>query len=150
MKYEAFRKMHGHMKGLLRLDGEKVETRFQSQPEIDGEAVLRWLDTVEAQITTGNPLVPQEEAERRAEICAGCPKNGRVKGCVWCKKMAVRLGQMLAGRYTRFDRFIDGCAICKCELKAAVHVDLAVQQAGIDRATNDEFPTHCWKKRLTA
>jgi hypothetical protein len=98
-----------------------------------------------------DPFVTQEEADRRAAICASCEFNADLGFS--CGACADRLFQMLgqifrAPRKTPYDIHLGGCAICSCALKVAVWVPLRVQQAGLNDELRAEFRQvpYCWKK----
>jgi hypothetical protein len=91
-------------------------------------------------------FVPQEEAERRAAICAVCPKNVTVLGCTACRNIVGWVSEVVGHKHTTYDGKLDGCEVCGCLLKVAVHVDLGIQVQGISEEMNQEFPDWCWKK----
>ena len=86
-------------------------------------------------------LVPQEEAERRAEICAKCPMQIPTSGCWGCKGIAGLLPQIAGAKTTSFDLQLSACGVCGCYNAVSVHLPLSVQQdASLD------FPSYCWKR----
>lgn len=89
-------------------------------------------------------FVPQEEAERRAEICAACPENQQIAGCSACRNLVGRLTQLLGQRRTKQDSKLQGCRVCGCSNVAQVHVPLDALAKGIN--PDMVFPDHCWKK----
>lgn len=92
--------------------------------------------------TTG--FVAQEEAERRAKICAGCYMNVMGQGCQSCHKVAELFTTELAARKTESDSFLRNCAACKCYLKALVHfpIDILQNHASVQPL----LPSFCWQK----
>jgi hypothetical protein len=92
----------------------------------------------------GHSWVPQEEAERRAAICAACPENQHIAGCSGCRNLVGKLTGLLGGRKTEHDSKLQGCRVCGCSNVAQVHIPLAALSKGIK--DDMEFPEHCWKK----
>jgi hypothetical protein len=86
-------------------------------------------------------LVAQEEAERRAEICAKCPMQIPTSGCWGCKGIAGLLPQIAGAKTTSFDLQLSACGVCGCYNAVSVHLPLSVQQDA-----NLDFPSYCWKK----
>lgn len=87
-------------------------------------------------------LVSMEEAERRAKICANCPKN--LHGvCVSC--LASNFHDILsmfaaAGRTTPYDSALDICEVCGCIARIKLHLGdelLALTE-------KHTFPANCW------
>lgn len=92
----------------------------------------------------GHEWVPQEEAERRAGICATCPENQLIAGCSGCRNLVGKLTGLLGGRKTTQDSKLQGCRVCGCSNVAQVHIPLTALSKGVK---NDmDFPEHCWKK----
>lgn len=92
----------------------------------------------------GREFVPQEEAERRAAICAECPENQRIEGCSGCRNLVGRLTQFLGRRKTQQDAKLQGCRVCGCSNIAQVHIPLEALSKGIK--ADMQFPDNCWKK----
>jgi hypothetical protein len=90
-------------------------------------------------------FVSQFEANRRAEICASCPKNLPIAGCRACQNLVKWTIGLIGQRSTPFDEKLGGCEVCGCGNQAQVHLPLAVLAKGI---TDDMvFPKPCWKKQ---
>lgn len=103
--------------------------------------VLRFLKTViEWGVKKGFSFVPQEEAERRAAICAGCPLNMSVQGCMGCSGVMRLVRSIRGSRSTSQDAQLNVCDACGCELKVKVLLPLEV----IDN-TGVVYPPHCWQ-----
>lgn len=94
-------------------------------------------------------FVSQEEAERRADICASCPMNGELHfGCGACMAGVLSLIHSILGdRKTSRDNELGACLVCSCSLKAAIHIPVDVQQSGLPDHLKDDFKKikHCWK-----
>ena len=111
--------------------------------------IVGWLKGIAA---GKDPFVSQEEANRRAAICAGCEYNANLGfSCGSCADFVFRMvGRVFHQnpRSTKFDSQLGGCSVCSCALKVAVHVPLEAQQAGLSEKLREEFRDvpWCWKK----
>lgn len=87
-------------------------------------------------------LVPSEEAERRARICANCPQNlhGICTSCLGNEFQDVFRWLIARRRETKLDSVLDTCGVCGCLLRAKVHVSLD-ELAKMDKKT---YPENCW------
>lgn len=103
----------------------------------------------------GSPLVPLEEAERRAAICAVCPYNTEVQlPCGGkCGALKALVAAWIGTRHTQYDSRLKSCGICKCYLEASVHVPLEIQCVGVDEDQRAQFKyvrevekRACWKQ----
>lgn len=104
--------------------------------------VLRFLKTAASWAIGGFQLVPQEEAERRATICATCPLNVALSGCAVCRTTLDEARELLLKRSTSRDAELRACGICGCDNKAQVHFPLEALKQG----TGDlSYPSWCWK-----
>lgn len=87
--------------------------------------VVRFTEWLGSWLTTGHKLVPQDEANRRAAICATCPYNVGVKGCGVCQKsIGILRNKLMKVEPTSSNSAIKACGICGCDLKTIVHVPL--------------------------
>jgi hypothetical protein len=110
---------------------------------------LRFLRVVKEWLwSSGAQLVSQAEADRRSEICAGCPYNVEVTGCSICKGIAGKIFEVRGNHTTRFEKQLKGCAVCGCVNSASVHLPLEVLAKGV--TTEMKFPEWCWKVSLGA
>lgn len=76
----------------------------------------------QARSTAGLPnFVEQDEANRRAAICAVCPLNQPIEGKISKQADKVMLKQV-DGRTTPLDSQLQNCAACSCPLKLSVHL----------------------------
>ena len=97
--------------------------------------VSRWLTL------NGGQCVEPKVAERRAAICAACPNNIPISGCVGCHSLTKLVERAIGkGRETSHDEKLEGCRICGCTLKAKIHVPKEAMQGEKPLA----FPDHCW------
>ena len=116
-------------------------------------AGMQAIGTVVLNMAIGRDVfVDQSEAERRAAICAGCPKNVTVEGCGSCSSMTVakELIQKLKGnRTTSKDDVLEGCCCCGCSTKTIVWFKDSYILKGMTEAQRACYPPHCWKLGLT-
>jgi hypothetical protein len=94
-------------------------------------------------MANGCRYVPQQEAERRAQICTRCYLNVNIVGCAACHAAA---NEVTKGKTTRSDPYLKGCAACKCLLRAKVHLPLSIldkENSGVQQL----YPDHCWLKQ---
>lgn len=98
-------------------------------------AVFKW-------VRDGAGFVDQEEAERRAKICQGCPFNKNPGGCS-CSPLWAFINQLLPARRKIDNLFV--CAVCGCSLQAAVLAPMVVLEAA-DKGRDLTYPGHCWKR----
>lgn len=119
-------------------------------------AVARFLKAMTAWLKSSG-TVEQEEAERRAEICAGCRFQANLDdaNCFGCFQLAARIMQAIGSRRTRMDESLKFCSICSCANSVSVFAPLDVLQrahAGLefpeDTGQRDENgnPVPCWKR----
>lgn len=94
-----------------------------------------------------NKLVNQEEAERRAAICASCPKNtDRVtEFCVTCatRGLVSSINQFLTSQHTSNDHQLKNCGICHCDLKMKVWCP---KEPMDEPEYREQWPEHCWMR----
>lgn len=97
-----------------------------------------------------DPLVDQQTAEERARICAACPANVRVSGCYSCQPIADYVARVKGARKTQAESVLNGCAVCRCSLRAAVWIKDEISSHGITPAMHDQFQTlpWCWKREI--
>jgi hypothetical protein len=93
-------------------------------------------------------FVSQAEANRRAEICAGCPKNLPIAGCRSCQNLVKWTLQLIGHKSTPFDEKLGGCEVCGCGNQAQVHLPQEVLAKGI--TPEMDFPLWCWKAKSSS
>jgi len=117
------------------LEGDyALKTRFTM------EDVKRFLQAA-ASALGSEGLVAQEEAERRASICAACPLNTSVSGCWRCKGLAEWLFRLIGARTTAHASRLSQCGVCGCALKAKIWLPQSVARKVSEGYT---FPSWCW------
>lgn len=98
----------------------------------------------------GRKVVERAEAERRAQICAGCPMNVKFdKPCGGlCPELASVVSGITGAQGTQYDWQLNSCAVCRCFLQAAIWVERETQWNVLDENTKEQFNAvaNCWKK----
>lgn len=105
----------------------------------------------------GATLVDQAEAERRAEICAGCRFNGDVSdGSCWgCSGILDKITAVIGDRGTRMGEALKNCQVCGCLNKIAVWAPLDVLKKSSGELAypedtggrdKDGVAIPCWKR----
>jgi hypothetical protein len=87
--------------------------------------------------------VSQEEAERRAAICATCPKNTDelVGFCVGChtRDLLTKMTDFMRSKRTSYDDKLKTCRECHCRLALKVWVHKSAMQD-----EEIQWPEWCW------
>lgn len=121
-----------------------------NRPHVDVRISLNevWdvMKVFESFVVSGFNFVSQEEANRRARICIGCPNNVNLSGCGACRQMGEMLVGELAKRSTPHDPALKTCAVCKCLNKAQVHIPLDSLDAKDSPEKQALYPSFCWLK----
>lgn len=107
----------------------------------------RFFRTIKQMVTRGESLVPQEEAERRAAICAGCPLNDDgLQNCSTCgaKGFIAEMTGYTIGKSTSQDAALKTCGVCGCvnRLKVWFPVD-CMDYTDLRKM----WPEHCWMRK---
>ena len=121
-----------------RFVGDDAPVELQRERSFGLAEVWRFVKAMAAWTANGCTLVPQAEAERRASICAQCPRNIEVPACLGCNGVAAAL-EAITSRSTSQDDRLKGCELCGCVNKIAVHFPLET----VDKSVL--FPQWCWK-----
>ena len=86
-------------------------------------------------------MVSLQEAEQRARICMGCPKNQKRNLCPKCQSHAQRIfGLVLRGRYTSADSRLESCSCWAMPTASIVHLK---HREGANPLT--DVPSQCWR-----
>lgn len=118
--------------------GVAVEVRDVPFPR----RVLNWVAATFTRINRGKlPFVSQEEAYRRANICANCPHqsvwNTLCSGCN--KNIHLLVDEVMKDRKeTAVCRGLQGCTVHNEDVRLAVHLDQPESQ-------NPTKPGFCWR-----
>ena len=90
--------------------------------------------------------VSQDEADRRAAICAGCELNQTafLPGCPGCTNMAAEVFKFIGGKKTASDVALKSCGHCGCQNSVIVWAPL---DALVKNETElPPVPARCWKR----
>jgi hypothetical protein len=124
--------------------------RGHARKKLGWKEAFAFLRVLEAFVKQGGALVDQEEANRRAEICARCPKNIPIASSCGACETGLRslLKFLIRDKKTWADAEIESCGVCGCNLKASVWFPLEVQQQGLSEEQKAEFRSidYCWKR----
>lgn len=106
--------------------------------------ILAWFSGVRSRMSS-NPFqfVPQEEADRRAVTCLGCPLNKALpdSGCSSCVSAVKQLRiNVIGDRKVKTPVNHRGCSVLGEEIGTSVWLE----QLTVD---NSELPGFCWRKR---
>ena len=106
----------------------------------------RFAKTMWGLIKTGLKLVDQEEADRRAAICAECPLNKEFGlGCQGCRGLLARAKDALGSRATGHEDKLKDCLACGCTLKLKVWIPTEVLDKGEQGSAKPEYASGCWR-----
>lgn len=125
---------------------------FETNPEPRHHTlddVWRFTKTIFSNISSGSDRVDQDEANRRAAICAACPANVTPGNCLSCAnsgKAAAIVGVFVGERKTPYDATLQACQFCGCFNKVQVWFPLTDLQYGMSQEIRDQLPSGCWKK----
>lgn len=130
--------------GCAMTDGQRVLSR---------EDLRRWLVAM-IEFARGHELVPQEEAERRADICRQCRFRADVTGCFGCGGLFSLMFDLLSGRSVANPENLRSCGICGCQNERQVFFPLEVLHRASAGLTYPEdvtlgagsIPIPCWKR----
>jgi len=112
--------------------------------------------TLGSWLIRGMPLVTQELAERRAEVCctggprgAKCPFNERPDGCTGCNmaQLVSAIKNIIGSSKTSRDAQLEGCSVCGCSTKVKVWVPWDIIDKNMPQSIQEALPEHCWVKR---
>lgn len=110
-------------------------------PTIEMSAVIGFSKAALEWISSGRELVPESEANRRAEICKACPLNNPMTGCkcsIFYKMVNMAVPE------ARRDPELGVCGACACALQAKVNLPMNVVNES-NAGRNLSFPVFCWQ-----
>tara|TARA_R110002153_G_scaffold93463_2_gene225952 strand:+ start:4089 stop:4688 length:600 start_codon:yes stop_codon:yes gene_type:complete len=120
--------------------GEEYIPVFDRTQTLTPGMVLSLSKGLLAFILKGAKWVDKEEADRRADICRGCPFNKPAALCS-CSSAYKAINQAVPE--DRIPKGVDVCMACGCSLKAKINLPLSVISASVQKG--QEFPPHCWQ-----
>ena len=110
--------------------------------------VVRFTKTMVKNIAGGSQRVTQEEADRRAAICAGCPLNQATNNCKSCSNSglaAATIGLLVGDKQTSSHEHLYSCLHCGCFIKAMVWFPKEDLQHTPPDGFEKTPPQNCWK-----
>lgn len=127
-------------------DGSLPEVYVHSRVTL--EDIVNGTKVLGAWAASGFALVSQEEADRRANICAACYANINVPGCTSCSNIMGMVSEAVGAQKLQADAQLYGksCAYCHCASAANVWVPVEVSRHGVSDEMLNAMPEHCWKK----
>jgi hypothetical protein len=110
--------------------------------------VFAFTMTLGESLLKGNPRVDDEEADRRAAVCAGCSDNVPIGGCGGCNAKTINsaIEKLTRAKPTKLDDKLHTCRYCGCLNKAQIWFPLDILQNHINPKIREALPAHCWKK----
>jgi len=138
--YEQFCRLNpSHCHGGELVNGQvQVQVKRGDYPM----AVMAWLSLAFTKVNRQKlGFVSKEEAARRAELCANCPKQQVWKtGCMGChQNIHLLVDELLKGRKeTAVAKGLQGCSVYNEDTRASVHLD----QVEDERSAAPKF---CWR-----
>lgn len=112
--------------------------------------VLRGTIVMGVHKLAGSPLVDQTEADRRAAICAVCPRNVLfAKPCSgMCEELKSMAASTIGDKHVARESELEQCDICGCWLRVAVWFPLEIQCQGTTQTMREDFAEtpNCWKQ----
>ena len=100
---------------------------------------------------SGMPAVPSEVSQKRADICAGCPKNEQGKGLT--DYFTEGTSEMIRKRFARLfamnltttrDTQLKVCSACLCPLRLKVHTPMELIVKRLKPEQRSELDSRCW------
>jgi hypothetical protein len=138
-------------------EAENIDPRIPSTTmRLGWEDIVNGTRNLAAFIGAGRPYVSQDEANRRARICASCPFKGDfVRQCgSLCGKLLETIKDFVTSRSTPYDGQLMSCRVCKCHCQAIVWVPLKYQTPHLSQHQKDQYAYaaqihSCWKNGET-
>lgn len=119
---------------------------------------LRWGDIVEGAkayvtlIASGFQTVSQEEADRRAKVCASCYLRVQPQGCGACVKISRLIVGDIARKKTAHDHHLvnRACGVCACPLASVVWFPMSALDKTDSPEKQAQWPSFCWRQKQSA
>jgi hypothetical protein len=125
---------------------EYCQTGVRKRDAVNWGEIVSFFTWLTGWLTSGRPLVPQAEAERRAAICAECPYNIGLSGCSTCRQsIGVLRNKLMKVQPTAVNDKLRACDVCGCDLKTIVHVPLETLHA---RQLDYSGIPWCWQNEV--
>lgn len=116
---------------------------------VTGDDLKRFVVAMYETWKEGAVAVDHAEQDRRASICASCPKRINVSCMGGCGRIAEALSEMIIGCRAKVypELHKTSCGVCSCECSTIVMFPLEILQK-VDAKTKfpvGQFPAHCWR-----
>lgn len=115
--------------------------------------VWQGVKTINDWIESGEPAVPTEVSQKRAETCAACPINGKGGLEEWFTKPAAAAIKLQFNKLsqrklsTTVDEQLNVCSGCLCPLRLKVHAPLEFIIPHMGDETRRALDPGCWITR---
>lgn len=138
--------------GMYPDEAEVADPTLPTQVKLGFDDVVRGTEVLVSFKAAGSPLVPKEEAERRAAICGRCkllvPFSRPCGGLCGALKTAV--DAVIGGYDIAFDNDLRACGICHCFAASHVRIPYAHLEKGLTPEMKAQFNAaaqiySCWK-----
>lgn len=119
---------------------------------LNSSDIIRGTRTILAFKLAGSPLVSDEEAVIRAEICAYCPMNVqfRMPCSGMCGELLEVVNQIVGSKPTPKNGDLHACAVCKCSLPAKIWIPEEILRKYETEDIKTGYPHHCWLSNTEA
>lgn len=112
--------------------------------------VWQGVKTLNDWIESGEPAVPTELSQSRANTCVACPMNGKGGLEEWFTKPAAAAIKLQLGKLedrklsTTVDDKLNVCTACLCPLRLKVHTPLTFITPNMGEETRRALDPGCW------
>lgn len=110
--------------------------------------IARGTVTIAAFKLSGDPLVSQAEADRRASVCVTCPCNTpfRLPCGGLCGELLEVVKSVTGDAKPEHHEQLHQCAVCKCYLNSKVFFPMDALKNWESEAIHEQYPSWCWMK----
>lgn len=121
-------------------------TKNAGMPMFSVAALKQFTHTIMSWARDGDPPVPLEQVEQRANVCLSCPMHGYPTDCGSCAtaEIVATVGSFLVGTRIPADTHLKACKVCACMLRVKVRAPLAAIRRHMPKAQLEALPPACW------
>jgi hypothetical protein len=131
---------------------EHADPNLPSNIRLSFEDVVHGTQVLASFKLAGSPLVPKQEAERRASICSQCKllvPFARPCGGL-CGALKTAVDELVGGYEIAFDNDLRACGICHCFAASQVRIPYEHLEKGLTEQMKVQFQAAkaawgCWK-----
>lgn len=129
-------------------DSEQQGSRDWVNTRLHWRHIAEGMKAYLALIVSGFKTVDQEEANRRARICASCYLKVTPQGCGACLKLSQLITGDIAQKKTPYeDQLVNkACAVCSCAVSSIVHFPMSALDKNDTPEKQNAYPDFCWRK----